>query len=211
MKALIINGSPHEDGCTYTALEHVGAGLKAGGIDYEIVWLGKEPIGSCVACRACTKTQRCAFGVNDGLNALIEKGTEADALVLGSAVHYAGITGALKSALDRMFYAGGRNFAFKPGGAVVSARRAGTTAALEQLNKYFLISQMILVGSFYWPQVHGAFAEQVAQDEEGVQCAHHLGVNIAWVLKNLEAGTQAGVAKPSVSSRAWTNFVRTDD
>jgi multimeric flavodoxin WrbA len=208
MKALIINGSPHQDGCTFAGVSACAEGLQANGVDFEIAWIGQDPVKPCIGCGACHKTSRCAFGSDDGINALIEKAIAADALVLGSPVHYAGITGSLKSTLDRMFFAAGSAFAFKPGGAIVSARRAGTTAALEQLNKYFLISQMLLVGSFYWPMVHGQEPSQVAQDAEGVQTAHQLGANIAWLLKSLEAGKAAGITPTILEGRAWTNFVR---
>jgi multimeric flavodoxin WrbA len=208
MNVLIINGSPNERRCTYTALAQAASGLADAGVSSEIVWLRKEPVRPCIGCGACNTTRRCAFGANDGINDLIEKGVAADGLIVGSPVFYAGINGSLKSTLDRMFFAAGSTFAFKPGGALVSARRAGTTAALEQLNKYFLISQMLLVGSLYWPMVHGQSVEQVVQDEEGMQVAYQLGANLAWVLKSIEAGRAAGI-KPSIpEKRAWTNFIR---
>jgi multimeric flavodoxin WrbA len=208
MSVLIINGSPNKERCTYTALEQVVAGLESGGMASELIWLGKDPVKPCIGCGACGKTQRCAFGAKDGINDLIEKAIAADGLVIGSPVFYAGINGSLKSTLDRLFFAASSTFAHKPGGAVVSARRAGTTAALEQLNKYFIISQMLLVGSLYWPMVHGQSAEQVVQDEEGMQVAFQLGANIAWLLNSLEAGRAAGLTPPVPEKRAWTNFIR---
>jgi multimeric flavodoxin WrbA len=211
MKVLIINGSPNEKRCTYTALAEAARGLADGGVQAEFAWVGKDAVKPCIGCGSCfaTKSMRCAFGADDGINALIEKAIAADGLIVGSPVFYAGINGSLKSVLDRVFFAAGSSFAFKPGGAVVSARRAGTTAALEQLNKYFLISQMLLVGSLYWPMVHGQAAEEVAQDAEGVQVAYQLGVNIAWALKSLEAAKAAGVtAPPPPANRARTNFIR---
>jgi multimeric flavodoxin WrbA len=208
MRVLIINGSPNEKRCTYTALAQTAKGLEDAGITSEIAWLGKDPVRPCIGCGACGKTQRCAFGADDGINALIEKGIAADGLVIGSPVFYAGINGSLKSTLDRVFFAASSTFAFKPGGAVVSARRAGTTSALEQLNKYFIISQMLLVGSLYWPMVHGQSAEQVVQDEEGMQTAYQLGANLAWALKSIEAGKAAGITPAIPAKRAWTNFIR---
>ena len=208
MKVLLLNGSPNEKRCTYTALFQVAQGLKEGGVDTEIEWVGSESIRPCVGCCACIKTGRCAFGVNDGVNALIEKAMAADGLVIGSPVFFSGINGSLKSVLDRMFFAAGGTFAYKPGGAIVSARRAGTTAALDQLNKYFLISQMLLVGSFYWPMVHGMTAEDVHMDEEGVQVAGRLGANVAWTLRSIEAGKVAGVLQPALPTRVRTNFIR---
>ena len=208
MKVLLLNGSPNEKRCTCTALVQVAQGLKEGGIDTEIAWLGNEPIKPCVGCGACIKTGRCAFGADDGINALIEKAVAADGLIIGSPVFFAGINGSLKSALDRMFFAANSTFAYKPGGAIVSARRAGTTAALDQLNKYFLISQMLLVGSFYWPMVHGMAAEEVPVDEEGMQVACQLGANVAWALKSIEAGKAAGLPRPTPPQRVRTNFIR---
>jgi multimeric flavodoxin WrbA len=208
VKVLVINGSPNEKRCTYTALTQVMEGLRDAKIEAELVWLGREPVKPCIGCGACGRSQRCAFGAHDGINELIEKAIAADGLVVGSPVFYAGINGSLKSTLDRLFFSAGSTFAFKPGGAVVSARRAGTTAALEQLNKYFIISQMLLVGSMYWPMVHGQTAEEVAQDEEGMQVAYQLGANIAWALRSIEAGRAAGIQPYRPPSRAWTNFVR---
>jgi multimeric flavodoxin WrbA len=208
MNVLIINGSPKEKRCTYTALMQAANGLADAGITSEIAWLRKDPVRPCIGCGSCNTTQRCAFGANDGINDLIEKAIAADGLIIGSPVFYAGINGSLKSTLDRVFFAAGSTFAFKPGGPVVSARRAGTTAALEQLNKYFIISQMLLVGSLYWPMGHGQSTEQVVQDEEGMQTAYQLGANLAWVLKSIEAGRAAGI-KPSIpENRVWTNFIR---
>ncbi|MDR3315953.1 MAG: flavodoxin family protein, partial [Coriobacteriales bacterium] len=206
MKVLLLNGSPNEKRCTYTALEQVARGLADGGVESEIVWLGKEPVKPCIGCGACQKTQRCAFGEKDGINALIEQAQAADGLVLGSPVFYAGINGSLKSTLDRLFFAASSSFAFKPGACVVSARRAGTTAALEQLHKYICIAQMPLVNSFYWPMVHGQAADQVLQDEEGCQTVYQLGANMAWLLKSIEAGKQAGITPTQPDARARTNF-----
>ena len=208
MKVLLLNGSPNEKRCTYAALSQVAQGLKEGGVDAEIAWLGREPVRPCSGCCACIKTGSCIFGADDGINALIEKAVAADGFIVGSPVFFAGINGSLKSALDRMFFAAGGTFAYKPGGAIVSARRAGTTAALDQLNKYFLISQMLLVGSFYWTMVHGMTAEEVYVDEEGVQVACQLGANVAWTLKTIEAGKAAGVTPPALPVRVRTNFIR---
>ena len=208
MKALLLNGSPNEKKCTYTALEQVKRGLEDNGVEAQIVWLGQGPLRPCIACNGCATTKRCAFGKEDGTNALLDKASEADAFVVGSPVFYAGINGSLKSALDRLFFAGGSTFAHKPGGAVVSARRAGTTTALDQILKYFLISEMPVVSSFYWTMVHGFTPEDVLRDEEGVQCAWQLGANMAWLLRSVQAGREAGVKLPSRSKRIWTNFIR---
>jgi multimeric flavodoxin WrbA len=207
MEVLLLNGSPNEKRCTYTALRQVARGLEDNGIGAHIHWLGANPVKPCIGCGACRKTGRCAFGATDGVNALIEKVRESDGLVLGSPVFFAGVNGSLKSTLDRLFFAAASSFAFKPGACVVSARRAGTTAALEQLNKYIAYAQMPLVGSFYWPMVHGQSAEQVLQDEEGVQVAYQLGANMAWLLRCLEAGAAAGIRPTQPEARARTNFI----
>ena len=208
LKALLINGSPHKEKCTYTSLQQVAKGLQDKGVATEIIWLGADAIRPCVACGACGQTKRCAFGDNDGVNALIDAAAAADALVVGTPVYYAGINGSLKATLDRVFFAASTKLAFKPATAVVTARRAGTTVALDQILKYFLISQMPVVSSFYWPMLHGQTAEQILQDEEGVQCAYQLGANMAWLLQSIAAGQAAGVAPSIPELRVRTNFIR---
>jgi multimeric flavodoxin WrbA len=208
MKALLLNGSPQKEESTFTALEQVARGLEANGVAAEIVWLGDHPIKPCVACGACNTAQRCAFGNDDGVNTLIEALQAADALVVGSPVFYSGMNGSLKAALDRIFFAAGSTYALKPAGAVVCARRAGTTATLDQILKYFLISEMPVVSSFYWTMMHGQNAEQVMQDEEGVQSAYQLGANMAWLLQSIAAGREAGITPARTEDRAWTNFIR---
>ncbi|MDR2587648.1 MAG: flavodoxin family protein [Coriobacteriales bacterium] len=208
MEVLLLNGSPNEKRCTYTALSQVAAGLEENGVGAHIHWLGAEPVKPCIGCGACGRTGRCAFGATDGVNALIEKAQATDGLVLGSPVFFAGINGSLKSTLDRLFFAASSRLAFKPGACIVSARRAGTTAALEQLNKYINYAQMPQVGSFYWPMVHGQAVEHVLQDEEGMQIAYQLGANMAWLLKCLEAGAAAGIRPTQPDKRARTNFIQ---
>lgn len=208
MKALLVNGSPHEKGCTYTALNKVAQGLARHRVSSEVIWLGKGTVSPCIVCHACSETRHCAFGDDDGVNSLIDKIHAADALVVGSPVHYAGISGKLKTVLDRAFFAGGSLFAFKPAAGIVSARRAGTTAALEQLNKYFLINQMPLAASFYWPMVHGHSPEEVLQDEEGCQVAEQLGANLGWLLSCIKAGEAADIKPDTPEKRLITNFIR---
>ncbi|MDR3053283.1 MAG: flavodoxin family protein [Coriobacteriales bacterium] len=208
MKVLLINGSPHEKKCTYTALQSAQKGLEANGVAAEFFWIGTEPIKPCVACGACDTTQRCAFGADDGINTLIEKLQEVDGVIVASPVYYAGINGSLKSVLDRAWFAASSTYAFKPAASIVSARRGGTTVSLDQINKYFLVSQMPVVSSLYWPMVHGQTAEQVLQDTEGVQVAYQLGANMAWLLKSIQAGKQAGIVPVPLENRAWTNFIR---
>lgn len=206
MKVLLINGSPHEKGCTYTALKEICGTLESEHIETEIFWLGKGPFHSCQACNVCAETGRCVFN-DDPVNPALEKFSQADALIIGSPVHYAAASGAVTAFLDRFFYAG-ENTANKPGAAIVSCRRSGATAALEQLWKYFTISNMPLVSSQYWPMVHGHTPEDVRQDEEGLQTMRQLGRNMAWLLKCIENGKAAGIPLPAHEERKITNFIR---
>lgn len=205
MKVLLLNGSPHEKGCTHRALLEVAGALENEGIETEMVHIGNQAVHGCIGCGKCGETGRCVFK-GDPVNAFLDKMEQADGLVVGSPVYYASANGSLYSFLDRLFYAGGC-FAYKPAAAVASARRAGTTATLDTLNKYFTISQMPVVSSQYWNMVHGNSPEEVEQDLEGLQIMRTLGKNMAWMLKCFEAGKAAGVALPEVEKRARTNFI----
>lgn len=207
MKVLLLNGSPHAKGCTYTALTTVSAALQENGIETELFQIGTKPIRGCIGCGKCAGKTRCIFD-DDIVNTFIETAGEFDGFIFGAPVHYAGAAGAVHCMLDRAFYAGGKNFAYKPGAAVVSARRAGTTAALDILNKYFTINNMPLVSSCYWNMVHGSCAEDVAQDIEGVQIMRRLGQNMAWLLKCIETGKNAGIVPAPSEPRTFTNFIR---
>lgn len=207
MKVLLVNGSPHHNGCTYTALCEVEKTLREEGLETGIVHIGTNPIRGCTACGHCrNEPGRCVFD-DDIVNRVMEKAEKADAYVFGSPVYYASCNGAMIALMDRMFYAG-NCFAHKPGACVVSARRAGTTAALDQMLKYLTICHMMVVGSQYWPMVHGNNPEEVLQDQEGLQTMRALGRNMAWLLKCIEAGRQAGVPLPEQEKRLRTNFVR---
>lgn len=205
MKVLLINGSPHKAGCTFTGLSEVAKSLEAEGVDTEIAWIGLDPIRGCTACGGCARNgnHRCVFD-DDVVNTLIEKAQAADGLVVGTPVHYAGAGGAILSTLDRMFYAASTTLAFKPGAGIASARRAGTTPAIDQINKYFQISQMPVVTSNYWPMVHGRAPEDVLKDEEGLQIMRMLGRNMAWMLRCIEAGPE----HPESEAKIATNFIR---
>ncbi len=210
MKVILVNGSPHEKGCTYTALQTVAETLNEEGIESVIFQLGSKPLVGCTACGACAQTGRCVF--TDRVNDFLELAPGADGFVFGSPVHYASAGGAIVSFMDRAFFAGSnsadRPFYLKPAAAVVSARRAGTTAALDQLNKYFTISQMPVISSRYWNMVHGTKPEDVARDLEGLQIMRVLARNMAWFLKCKEAGTKAGVPLPRREETIRTNFIR---
>ena len=205
MKILMINGSPHPHGCTYTALHEMERVLRAAGAEVQILTVGAEQMGGCVACGGCRATGRCVRGglVNDAIDAM----ETADALVLASPVHYAGISGAMSAFCDRLFYASD-GWANKPCACVVSARRAGTTSTLDQLSKYFTICGMPIAPSQYWPMVHGNTPEDVLKDEEGLQIMRNLGRNMAWMLKCIEAGKAAGIVAPTAENDKRTNFIR---
>lgn len=210
MKVLLINGSPAKMRGTHTALNVVGEALKAEGIEVEEAWIGADAVRPCVGCGACSRSgdRRCVFA-DDVVNSLIEKMEQADGLVVGSPVYYAGANGALLAALDRMFYAGGSAMRFKPAAAVAVARRAGTTPTIDQINKYFQINCMPVVSSVYWPMVHArANAEEILRDEEGVQTMRTLGRNMAWLLKAIEVGREAGIEPPAIEPKVMTNFIR---
>lgn len=206
MKVLLLNGSPHERGCTYTALSEVAGVLEKHGVGSEILWIGNKPISECIACGTCRKTGKCVWG--DAVNDVIARANEFDGLIVGSPVYYAGPSAQVCAFLDRLFYASKSEFAGKPAAAVVSCRRGGASAAFDRLNKYFLISNMLVVGSQYWNQVHGNSVEEVLQDLEGMQTMRTLGENFAWILKCIEAGKNAGVPEPVYEPRVSTNFIR---
>ena len=206
MKVLLLNGSPHARGCTYTALSEVAGQLNQNGVETEIVQIGAGPVHGCIACGKCRETGSCVF--DDIVNEILKKMEDADGLVVGTPVYYASPNGSLIALLDRLFYAGKTQFAYKPAAAVASARRAGTTAALDVVNKYFTISQMPVVSSQYWNMVHGNTPEQVRQDQEGLQIMRTLGNNMAWLLRCIEAGKAAGVEPVKETPRIATNFIR---
>ena len=206
-KVLLLNGSSREQGCTYTALKEVAGALEKEGIETEIFQLGGEAIRDCIGCGACSKLGKCVFD-DDQVNAFAAKAKEADGFVFGTPVYYAHPSGRILSFLDRVFYSGGGAFAFKPGAAVASARRAGTTASLDVLNKYFTISRMPVVSSNYWNMVHGNKPEEVLQDLEGLQIMRGIGQNMAWMIKCIEAGKAAGIGYPQPEAKVRTNFIR---
>lgn len=207
MKVILVNGSPHENGCTYTGLREVEKSLNAAGIETEIFWVGSDPIRGCIGCGACSKLGKC-FDDSDTVNAFAEKAKSADGFVFGTPVHYAAASGAITSFMDRAFYSGKSGLVGKPAAVIVSCRRGGASAAFDQLNKYFTISCMPIVSSNYWNQIHGSTPEQVLKDEEGMQTMRVLGNNMAWLLRCIEAGKAAGVPLPQSENKIYTNFIR---
>jgi multimeric flavodoxin WrbA len=207
MKVLLVNGSPHKEGCTYTALSEVARVLSDEGVDSDIIHIGAEPIAGCRGCGVCKERGKCV--IDDDVNLFVEQAREADGFVFGTPVHFAAATGALTTFLDRVFYsAPADTFYLKPGAAVVSSRRAGTTAAFEQVNKYFTIREMPVISSRYWNMVHGYTPDDARKDAEGMQAMRILARNMAWFLRCKEAGKAAGVALPEREKTVMTNFIR---
>lgn len=210
MKIILVNGSPHQFGCTYTALCEVEKSLNTNEIDTEHFWIGNKPINGCTGCGGCAKNGQCVF--SDSVNEFLKKAEVADGFVFGSPVHYAAASGTMTSFMDRVFFsdllAKRNSFYLKPAATIVSARRAGTTATLDQLNKYFLHAQMMLVSSRYWNMVHGSTPEEVKEDKEGLQIMRILGKNMAWFLKCKEAAVEKGIPFPEAEERVSTNFIR---
>ncbi|MDR2610577.1 MAG: flavodoxin family protein [Clostridiales Family XIII bacterium] len=209
MKVLLLNGSPHRNGTTMTALGAMIDELEAGGLETELLHIGTEPIRGCIGCRSCLKLDgRCVFD-GDIVNEILEKIVDCDAFVVGSPVYYASANGAALSVLDRVFYAGGGLFAGKVGAAVACARRAGATATLDDLQKYFPINGMPMAATQYWPMVFGMKPGDAEGDIEGLQTVRLLARNISWMVKSFDAARKAGIERPVLDEpRAWTHFIR---
>lgn len=203
MKVLLFNGSPHKEGCVYTALQEVAGALEKEGVESEILWIGTKPVSGCLACRRCYEKGHCVL--EDGVAELSARLDEFDGFIFGSPVYYGSASGQICSFMDRLFYSSSAKLRGKPGAAVVSCRRGGATAAFDRLNKYFTISQMPVVSSQYWNQVHGNSPEEVCQDEEGLQIMRTLGKNMAWLLKSIHT---AALPLPEREKPAHTNFIR---
>ncbi len=206
MKVLLINGSPKEKGCTYTALSEIASTLMENGIETEIFHVGKEPIIGCVGCGACKKIGKCVH--EDSVNVAAAKLDDIDGIVAGSPVHYAGASGAVTSFLDRLFMSAGAKLKFKPAAVAASCRRGGSTATIDQLNKYFNYNQMPLISGSYWNMVHGSNPDEVRQDLEGMQNMRNVGRNMAWVLKCIECGKENGITIPEQETPVRTSFIR---
>jgi len=204
MKVLLINGSPHKEGCTYTALKEVADTLNKNGIESEIYHIGIKPISGCIACMKCRETVKCVFA--DGVNEIGARLDEFDGIILGSPVYYAGPSGQICSFCDRLFFTYAPKMVGKLAAAVVSCRRGGATASFDRLNKYFTISKMQVVGSQYWNMVHGFTPDDVKKDKEGLQTMRTLGQNMAWLLKCIELGKKNGINRPEYEPVEFTSF-----
>ena len=203
MKVLLINGSPHKNGCTSRALKEVSETLNKEGIDTEIVFIGGNEIRGCISCGLCRKKGKCTF--DDIVNEISLKFKECDGIVIGSPTYYAGINGTLKAFLDRLFYSANFDKSFKVGCAVISSRRAGSTSAFDDVNKYFTISNMPIVSSTYWNEVHGFDDDDVELDLEGLQTMRNLGRNMAFLIKSIDLG-KAEFGMPKIERDNITNF-----
>lgn len=206
MNVLLINGSPHKNGCTNAALNEMAKTLQAAGIETTVFHIGAAPVGGCVGCGGCAKAGKCVFGgpVAEVLP-LVEK---ADGIVFGAPVHYATAAASMLGFMHRLAISGGKYLRHKPAAVVTSARRAGTTTALEAMEKVPQFFEMPLISSTYWPMVHGSNADEATLDEEGMQIMRNLGCNMAWMLQCIEAGKAAGIEPPTAENGKRTNFIR---
>ena len=206
MKVLLINGSPDFEGCIARALKEVSDTLNKEGIETETINIGKKDIRGCIGCRSCFKNGKCVF--DDIVNEVAPKFIEADGLIIGSPVYYASPNGTMLSFLDRLFYSTSKvDKSMKVGASVVSARRAGTTASFDVLNKYFTISNMPIVSSQYWNGVHGYTKEDVEKDEEGLQTMRVLARNMAFLIKSINLGKEKYGLPEKEAHHKWTNFI----
>ena len=207
MKVILINGSPHEAGCTYTALAEVALSLSENGIDTEIIWIARGDMSGCTACGYCHRTGSGCIK-KDIVNEVSAKLAEADGLIVGTPVYYSSASGQITSFMDRLFYSSAKSLYRKPAAAVVSCRRSGSTATFDQINKYFSINNMPIVSSDYWNAVHGNTPDEVKCDLEGLQTMRQLGQNMAWLLRCISAGRESGISPPIYEKRLSTNFIR---
>lgn len=205
MQVLLVNGSSRKNGCTNAALSEVERALVEEGIGTEQFFIGNNAESDCIACRKCRELGRCVF--DDAVNEFVEKAKNADGFVFGSPVYFAHPSGRLLSFMDRAFYSGSAAFAFKPAAAVLSARRAGTTASFDVINKYFTICSMPIVSSTYWNHVYGAQPNEVAEDKEGLMTMYNIGKNMAWLIKCIALGKENGMEHP-INQKLLTNFIR---
>lgn len=205
MKVLLVNGSPHKNGCTHRALQEIQMQLKKEAIDSEIFWIGSTVQG-CIGCCQCQESGTCVF--DDILKIFLEKAKDTDGFIFGSAVYYGSSTGSLSSFMDRLFFSGSSYLENKPAAAVVSCRRGGASEAFSQINMYFAMCNMPIVPSQYWNQVHGLKPTDVEKDLEGLQTMRTLALNMSWLLKCIEAGKSNGIPLPQREEPIATNFIR---
>lgn len=209
LKVLLVNGSPHKEGCVFTALTEIATTLKDEGVDSTLFWVRNQPVAGCIGCGACVGKRRCFR--NDRVNEFVEMMDDYDGFVFGTPVHYAAASGAMTSFLDRVFFIdefNGDHFAGKPAAAIATCRRSGGTAALDQMNKYMTDCNMPVVPSQYWNVVHGNTPDEIRRDTEGLQTMHVLARNMAWLLKCIALGREHGIGFPAHEQHTMTNFIR---
>ncbi len=212
MKVLMLNGSWNADGATGAGLKIMAKVFAEQGIETEIVCIGGKPVRDCIACCKCGELKQCVFN-DDAVNEFARKADSADGFVFGTPVYYAHPSGRILSFLDRLFFSSKAKdhptrFQHKPAASIVVARRGGTTAAYDVMNKYFGISNMLAVGSTYWNNFHAGKPDDVPGDAEGVQTLENLARNMSWLMKCLKAGREAGIPLPEIRRESTTNFVR---
>lgn len=205
MKVLMINGSPHKEGNTATALQEMKKVFEQEGVEAEIVNIGNDAIRGCVACGVCRKLGKCVY--DDLVNEIAPKFEEADGLVVGSPVYYASANASLVAVLDRLFHSTGFDKTMKVGASVVVARRGGLSATFDELNKYFTISGMPVASSQYWNSVHGAAPGEASRDLEGMQTMRVLARNMAFLMKSIQLGKEK-FGLPETEPKTPTNFIR---
>ena len=208
-KVLLVNGSPHKEGCVFTALTEIATTLKDEGVDSTLFWVGNQPVAGCIGCGACVGKRRCFR--HDRVNEFVEMMDDYDGFVFGTPVHYAAASGAMTSFLDRVFFIdefNGDHFAGKPAAAIATCRRSGGTAALDQMNKYMTDCNMPVVPSQYWNVVHGNTPDEIRRDTEGLQTMYVLARNMAWLLKCIALGREHGIGFPAHEQHTMTNFIR---
>lgn len=209
LKVLLVNGSPHKEGCVYTALSELAGSLKDEGIQSEIFWVGNQPLAGCIGCGSCIGKRACFR--KDTVNDFTELIDRYDGFVFGTPVHYAGASGFMTSFMDRVFFIdefNGEHLAGKPAAAIATCRRSGGTATLDQLNKYMADCNMPIVPSQYWNVIHGNTPEEIRQDTEGLQIMRVLAKNMAWLLKCIRIGREQGIEFPNPEQHIMTNFIR---
>lgn len=209
LKVLLVNGSPHKEGCVFTALTEIATTLKDEGVDSTLFWVGNQPVAGCIGCGACVGKRRCFR--NDRVNEFVEMMDDYDGFVFGTPVHYAAASGAMTSFLDRVFFIdefNGDHFGGKPAAAIATCRRSGGTAALDQMNKYMTDCNMPVVPSQYWNVVHGNTPDEIRRDTEGLQTMHVLARNMTWLLKCIALGREHGIGFPAHEQHTMTNFIR---
>lgn len=215
MKVMLVNGSSHIHGTTMAAIEEMIRVFESENIETEVIQLGGKPIADCLQCNVCNKTGKCVID-NDGVNEFVEKAKDADGFIFATPVYFAHPSGRILSFLDRAFYSAGSNetyeaFKFKPGAAITIARRGGMTASWDALNKYFGIAQMPIATSTYWNMVHGLYADEAPQDEEGMQTVRNLAKNMIWMMRSFALARENGIPYPDTETKACTNFIKRND